>query len=367
MILFKIDLRGSNHKVQPCVTLVEILGFFNIQIEDKGEIRVKKKIVAGVLGIVIVAGVFGVGYFAGQAGGLKTVDTPYSQSTSEKNENASSAIDVEDISQSTATTDAEGTSHSQSTAESMPSVTSLEDTQPRSRISNDINLTYSYDESTGVLSIDWDRLAKNEYMDFASMLGEFNIIVQYSLPENSSMDFNLEVDKKELCHFVQDWCMNNVEDCRNPGAYSVRVRYSTKLNDIDDFYVVNLGYPDGPSPFEISWYDSDNNQVSFGTDKVGYYINHLELRFIATGNMKIEKVDVVNAQTNLNRAYLNADLYDKMQLSRDRITDDSKEEYLMHTSNYWDICSMAKEEYEENASCGTTEDTDDHNEIVELD
>lgn len=33
----------SNPKVQPCVTLVEILGFFNIQIEDKGEIRVKKK------------------------------------------------------------------------------------------------------------------------------------------------------------------------------------------------------------------------------------------------------------------------------------------------------------------------------------
>ena len=33
----------SNPKVQPCVTLVEILGFFNIQIEDKGEIKVKKE------------------------------------------------------------------------------------------------------------------------------------------------------------------------------------------------------------------------------------------------------------------------------------------------------------------------------------
>lgn len=73
----------SNHKVQPCVTLVEILGFFNIQIEDKGEIRVKKKIVAGMSGIIIV---FGVEYFAGQARGLETADTLYSQSVLEKNE-----------------------------------------------------------------------------------------------------------------------------------------------------------------------------------------------------------------------------------------------------------------------------------------
>lgn len=66
----------SNHKVQPCVTLVEILGFFNIQIEDKGEIRVKKKIVAGMSGIIIV---FGVEYFAGQARGLETADSVQSE------------------------------------------------------------------------------------------------------------------------------------------------------------------------------------------------------------------------------------------------------------------------------------------------
>ena len=120
----------SNPKVQPCVTLVEILGFFNIQIEDKGEIRVKKKIVAGMLGVIVV---FGVGYFAGQSGGLETEDTPYSQS-------ASSVIDAEcnlrskDISEKD---------------ESTSSVVNAEGIQPRSRISNDINLTYSYDDSTG--------------------------------------------------------------------------------------------------------------------------------------------------------------------------------------------------------------------------
>lgn len=84
----------SNPKVQPCVTLVEILGFFNIQIEDKGEIRVKKKIVAGMLGIIIV---FGVEYFAGQAMGLETADTLYSQSALEKNEIKSSVTGVEGI------------------------------------------------------------------------------------------------------------------------------------------------------------------------------------------------------------------------------------------------------------------------------
>ena len=93
----------SNPNVQPCVTLVEILGFFNIQIKDKGEIRVKKKIVAGMMGIIVV---FGVGYFAGQADGTETVNTPYSQSTS-------SVIDVNGASQSTA----ENISHSQSTSE----------------------------------------------------------------------------------------------------------------------------------------------------------------------------------------------------------------------------------------------------------
>lgn len=90
----------------------------------------KKKIVAGMLGVIVV---FGVGYFAGQAGGTETVDTPYSQS-------ASSVVDTE------------GNSHSQgisekdeNTVEDTSSVVNAEDIQPRSRISNDINLTYSYD------------------------------------------------------------------------------------------------------------------------------------------------------------------------------------------------------------------------------
>ena len=54
----------------------------------------KKKIVAGMLGIIIV---FGVEYFAGQAMGLETADTLYSQSALEKNEIKSSVTGVEGI------------------------------------------------------------------------------------------------------------------------------------------------------------------------------------------------------------------------------------------------------------------------------
>lgn len=153
----------------------------------------KKKIVAGLLGVIVV---FGVGYFAGQAGGLETADTPYSQS-------ASSVIDAEcnlrsqDISEKD---------------ESTSSIVNAEDIQPRSRISNDINLTYSYDESTGVLSIDWDKLAKNEYMRLDS-LSTFSIMVQYSHPEDSD-DFDLSVDTKELCHFIKDQCINEIDECK---------------------------------------------------------------------------------------------------------------------------------------------------------
>lgn len=140
----------SNLKVQPCVTLVEILGFFNIQIEDKGEIRMKKKIVAGMIGVIVV---FGVGYFAGQNRGLETADTSYSQSTS-------SVINAECNLRSQSISEKD-----ESTVESTSSVANAEDIQPRSRISNDINLTYSYDESTGVISIDWDKLARMSTWD----------------------------------------------------------------------------------------------------------------------------------------------------------------------------------------------------------
>lgn len=348
----------SNPKVQPCVTLVEILGFFNIQIEDKGEIRVKKKIVAGVLGIAVVVGVFGVGYFVGQAGGLNTADTPYSQSTSEKNESSSPVIDVGD------------TPHSQSTAESIPSVTSVEDIQPRSRISNDINLTYSYDESTGVLSIDWDRLAKNEYMRLDS-LSNFSVMVQYSHPEDSD-DFDLSVDTKELCHFIKDQCINGIDDCKNPSAYSLGVKCYKKIDDIDDFYLVSLGTESCLDPFDIRWYDSENNKLDIYSSDIEHELNHLELKFNTTGNIKIEQVDVVQAETSLSRSYFNADLYDKIHFAESRLTTEDNEGYLMHTSNYYDVYNMVenekvKEEYGENASCGTMEDTDNHNEIIELD
>lgn len=352
--------KESNPKVQPCVTLVEILGFFNIQIEDKGEIRVKKKIVAGMLGLVIV---FGVGYFAGQSGCTETVNTPYSQSTS-------SVIDVKGTSQSTA----ENTSHSQSaseknesTVETTPSVT---DIQPRSRISNDINLTYNYDESTGIISIDWDKLAKNEYMRLDS-LSNFSVMVQYSHPEDSD-DFDLSVDTKELCHFIKDQCINEIDECKNPSAYSLGVRCYKKIDDIDDFYLVSLGTEDTPVPFNISWYDSENNKLDISGSDIEHKLNHLELKFNTTGNIKIEQVDVVQAETSLSRSYFNADLYDKIHFAESRLTTEDNEGYLMHTSNYYDVYNMAenervKELCGEDVSCGTIEDTDNHNEIIELD
>lgn len=256
----------------------------------------KKKIVAGALGIVIVAGVFGVGYFAGQAGGLKTADTSYSQSTSEKNESASSVIDVEDISQSTATTEVDGTPHSQSTAESMPSVTSAEDTQPRSRISNDINLTYSYDESTGVLSIDWDRLAKNEYIRLDTTMSYFSVMVKYSHIGDSD-DFNISVNMHDLCHFIKDYCVNNIEECKNPGAYSIGVRCYKNINDVDDFYLLSFGNVGTPAPLEINWYDSKGKSIDISSTDIEHAMNHLELKLETQGSIKIEDVDIVSVQT----------------------------------------------------------------------
>lgn len=345
----------SNPKVQPCVTLVEILGFFNIQIEDKGEIRVRKKIVAGMLGVIVV---FGVGYFAGQAGGTETVGTPYSQS-------ASSVIDAEcnlrsqDISEK-----------DESTVKSTSSVVNAEDIQPRSRISNDINLTYSYDESTGVISIDWDKLAKNEYMRLDS-LSNFSVMVQYSHPEDSD-DFDLSVDTKELCHFIKDQCINEINECKNPSAYSLGVRCYKKIDDIDDFYLVSLGTEDTPVPFNISWYDSENNKLDISNNDISHKLNHLELKFNTTGNIKIEQVDVVKAETSLSRSYFNADLYDKIHFAESRLTTEANEWYLMHTSNYYDVYNMAeneriKELCGEDVSGSTIEDTDNHNEIIELD
>lgn len=152
------------------------------------------------------------------------MNTPYSQSTS-------SVIDVKGTSQSTA----ENTSHSQSTSEKNESTVeitpSVTDIQPRSRISNDINLTYNYDESTGIISIDWDKLAKNEYMRLDS-LSNFSVMVQYSHPEDSD-DFGLSVDTKELCHFIKDQCINEIDECKNPSAYSLGVRCYKKIDDID--------------------------------------------------------------------------------------------------------------------------------------
>lgn len=345
----------SNPKVQPCVTLVEILGFFNIQIEDKGEIRVKKKIVAGMLGVVVV---FGVGYFAGQAGWLETEDTPHSQS-------ASSVIDAEcnlrsqDISEK-----------DESTVKSTLSASNVKDIQPRSRISNDINLTYNYDESTGIISIDWDKLAKNEYMRLDS-LSNFSIMVQYSHPEDSD-DFDLSVDTKELCHFIKDQCINEINECKNPSAYSLGVRCYKKIDDIDDFYLVSLGTEDTPVPFNISWYDSENNKLDISNNDISHKLNHLELKFNTTGNIKIEQVDVVQAETSLSRSYFNADLYDKIHFAESRLTTEDNEGYLMHTSNYYDVYNMAeneriKELCGEDVSDSTIEDTDNHNEIIELD
>lgn len=345
----------SNPKVQPCVTLVEILGFFNIQIEDKGEIRVRKKIVAEMIGVIVV---FGVGYFAGQAGGTETADTPYSQS-------ASSVIDAEcnlrsqDISEK-----------DESTVESTSSVVNAEDIQPRSRISNDINLTYSYDESTGILSIDWDKLAKNEYMRLDS-LSNFSVMVQYSHPEDSD-DFDLSVDTKELCHFIKDQCINEIDECKNPSAYSLGVRCYKKIDDIDDFYLVSLGTEDTPVPFNISWYDSENNKLDISNTDINHKLNHLELKLNTTGNIKIEQVDVVQAETSLSRSYFNADLYDKIHFAESRLTTEDNEGYLMHTSNYYDVYNMAenervKELCGEDVSGSTVEDIDNHNEIIELD
>lgn len=315
----------------------------------------KKKIVAGLLGVIVV---FGVGYFAGQADGAETVCTSYSKS-------ASSVIDTN------------GNMHSQgisekdeSTVKSTSSLVNAEDIQPRSRISNDINLTYSYDESTGVLSIDWDKLAKNEYMRLDS-LSTFSIMVQYSHPEDSE-DFDLSVDTKELCHFIKDQCINEIDECKNPGAYSLGIRCYEKINDIDDFYLVSLGNDGVPNPFDISWYDSENNKLDISDSDIEHKLNHLELKFNTTGNIRIEQVDVVQAETSLSRSYFNADLYDKIHFAESRLTTEENEGYLMHTSNYYDVYNMTenekvKEEYGENASCGTIEDTDNHNEIIELD
>ena len=345
----------SNPKVQPCVTLVEILGFFNIQIEDKGEIRVKKKIVVGMLGVIVV---FGVGYFAGQAGGTETADTQYSQSTS-------SVIDAECNLRSQSIPEKD-----ESTVESISSVVNAEDIQPRSRISNDINLTYSYDESTGILSIDWDKLAKNEYMRLDS-LSNFSVMVQYSHPEDSD-DFDLSVDTKELCHFIKDQCINEIDECKNPSAYSLGVRCYKKIDDIDDFYLVSLGTEDTPVPFNISWYDSENNKLDISNTDINHKLNHLELKLNTTGNIKIEQVDVVQAETSLSRIYFNADLYDKIHFAESRLTTEDNEGYLMHTSNYYDVYNMAenervKELCGEDVSGSTVEDTDNHNEIIELD
>ena len=302
----------------------------------------KKKIVAGVLGIAMVAGVFGIGYFTGQ-GRSETADTSYSQSVS---------------------------SNDDSTEESTSSVVDVDDIQPRSRISNDINLTYSYDESTGVLYIDWDKLAKNEYIKLYS-ISNFSVMVQYSHPGDSD-DFDLSVDTKELCHFIQDWCINEMDECKDPSAYSIVVRCYKKINDIDDFYLVSLGSETTPVPFDISWYDSENNKIDISNSAIEHNLNHLELKFNITGNIKIEKVDVVQAETSLSRSYLNADLYDKIHFAENRLTTEDNKGYLMHTSNYYDVYNMVeeakiKEEYGENASGGIREDTDNHNEIVELD
>ena len=220
------------------------------------------------------------------------------------------------------------------------------------------------------ISIDWDKLAKNEYMRLNS-LSNFSIMVQYSRPEDSD-DFDLSVDTKELCHFIKDQCINEVDECKNPSAYSLGVRCYKKIDDIDDFYLVSLGTEDTPVPFNISWYNSENNKLDISNNDITHKLNHLELKFNTAGNIRIEQVDVVQAETSLSRSYFNADLYDKIHFAKSRLTTEDNEGYLMHTSNYYDVYNMAenervKELCGEDVSCGTIEDTDNHNEIIELD
>lgn len=202
-------------------------------------------------------------------------------------------------------------------------------------------------------------------------LSNFSVMVQYSHPEDSD-DFDLSVDTKELCHFIKDQCINEIDECKNPSAYSLGVRCYKKIDDIDDFYLVSLGTEDTPVPFNISWYDSENNKLDISNTDINHKLNHLELKLNTTGNIKIEQVDVVQAETSLSRSYFNADLYDKIHFAESRLTTEDNEGYLMHTSNYYDVYNMAenervKELCGEDVSGSTVEDTDNHNEIIELD
>lgn len=62
-------------------------------------------------------------------------------------------------------------------------------------------------------------------------------------------------------------------------------------------------------------------------------------------------------------------MYDKIHFAESRLTTEDKQGYLMHTSNYYDVYSMVKNEklkepYGENVSGTTREGTDNHNEII---
>ena len=100
----------------------------------------------------------------------------------------------------------------------------------------------------------------------------------------------------------------------------IGVRCFKKIDDRDDFYLVSLGNESYSDPFDISWYDSENNKLDIYSSDIEHKLNHLELKFNTTRNRKIDQVDVVQAETSLSRSYFNADLYDKIHFAESRLT-----------------------------------------------